>query len=123
MSLDLSPLPRESVFSPELGRVLLNVIILGAGSLPRGGKLTLSTASEARVRATIRGPRAAWPKALAPSLASEEAALAALDNPRTLLAPLVALIAHQLGVALALERSEQRTPGRREPPSLLIGAA
>lgn len=121
MRLDLSGLPRESLFSPELSRVLVNVIILGAEALPRGGTLTFSPTNEARVRASIRGTRAAWPAALAPSLVSEAAALAALDNPRTVLGPLVALIAHRLGIPLVLERGTHPS-GRRGPPALLIGS-
>ena len=121
MRLDLSSLPRGRLFSPELSRVLLNVIVLAAESLPRGGTLTLLQTSEAGVIATIRGQRAAWPETLAASLGSEAAAWSALDTPRGLLAPLVALIAHRLGVPLALA-PPTRVPGRRGPPSLLIGA-
>ncbi len=122
MRLDLSALPPTTLLSPELSRVVLNVVILAAESLPRGGTLTLSRTSQAGVLATIRGQRAAWPGALAPSLASETAAWAALDNPRNLLAPLVALIAHRQGIPLAL----LPPPGasrRRGPLPLLIGAA
>ena len=120
MRLDLSALPRGRLFSPELGRVLLNVIILAAEALPRGGTLALSQASDAGVIATIRGPRAAWPQTLAASLGNETAAWSALDNPRGLLAPLVALIAHRLGVPLALAQPA-RVPDRRGPSPLLIG--
>ena len=122
MRLDLSPLPRERLFSPEVSHVLLNVIILAAASLPLGGTLTLAPAGEAGVIATIRGQRAAWPETLAPSLGSEAAAWSALDNPRGLLAPLVALIAHRLGVPLALAHPT-RVPRRRGPLPLLVGAA
>ncbi len=122
MRLDLSALPPGALFSPELSRVLLNVVILAAESLPRGGTLTLAETSQASVLATIRGQRAAWPEALAAFLADEAAAWAGLDNPRTLLAPLVALIAHQLGVPLALLQPA-RVSRRHGPPPLLIGAA
>jgi histidine phosphotransferase ChpT len=110
MRLDLSALPSDTVFSPELSRVLLNVVILAAESLPRGGTLALSGTSQARVLATIRGQRAAWPDTLAASLASEAVAWAGLDNPRNLLAPLVALIAHRLGIPLALLRPARASP-------------
>ncbi|MBV8615676.1 MAG: hypothetical protein JOY66_18180 [Acetobacteraceae bacterium] len=122
MRLDLSALPKGRPFSPEVSRVLLNVIILAAQSLPLGGTLTLAPAGEAGVTATIRGRRAAWPERLAASLGSEAAAWSALDNPRGLIAPLAALIAHRLGVPLALAQPT-RVPRRRGPPPLLIGAA
>ena len=123
MRLDFSMLPPDTLLSPEISRVLLNVVILAAESLPRGGTLTLSETSEACVMATIQGQRAAWPAALAPSTVSEAAAWAALDTPRNLLAPLVALIAHRLGVRLALSQPAHDSRRRRRPPPLLIGAA
>ena len=40
-ALDLAALPDETVFDPAFARVVLNLILLGADGLPRGGVISL----------------------------------------------------------------------------------
>jgi hypothetical protein len=82
--------------------VVLNLLLLAAEALRGGGTLRLSGAPDGELLIRIDGPRAAWPAGLAACLADEEAAWAALDDPRALQAPLTALIARQAGVRLSM---------------------
>ena len=124
LDVDLSALPAAIVLPPRMARVVLNVLLLAAESLPRGGVIGLATADGADILVTIIGVRAAWPAGLARYLADEDAAWAALDGPRALLAPLVALLARRLGIRVSLLLSSGTLPLRRgrrisAPPLLL----
>ncbi|MEO8716242.1 MAG: histidine phosphotransferase family protein, partial [Acetobacteraceae bacterium] len=94
--LDLSALASGTVFAPGLGRLLLNVAVLAAECLPRGGTLALAGIEDGLL-ARLMGPRAAWPAGFAAVLADEAAAWAALTDARRLTAPLLALLARNLG--------------------------
>jgi histidine phosphotransferase ChpT len=122
--LDLSALPAGTAFAPALSRVLLNLALLAAECLPRGGALTLAEAGPGTLIATIAGPRAAWPDGFAAVLVDGAAALAALTDPHRLQGPLLALLARRLGVRLSLLMAAGGAPAgggrRRSPPPLLI---
>lgn len=124
LDLDLSALPAATVLPPRMARIILNVLLLAAESLPRGGVIALSGADGADILVTIIGLRAAWPAGLAACLADEDAAWAALGGPRGLLAPLVALLSRRLAVRVSLLLSSGSLPSRRgrrisAPPLLL----
>ena len=119
--LDVTALRRETVFPAAMARILLNVVLLAAESLPRGGTLALADAGDGQVLATLTGPRAAWPPDLAAVIADEAAAWAALAEPRTLLAPLTALLARRAGIRLSLPMPTG-TQRRRRPPLLIAPA-
>jgi histidine phosphotransferase ChpT len=124
LDVDLSTLPAATVFSPRMARILLNVLLLAAESLPRGGVIALATADGADILVTIIGMRAAWPAGLAACLADEDAAWAALSGRRGLLAPLVGLLSRRLAVRVSLLLSSGSLPVRRgrrisAPPLLL----
>jgi histidine phosphotransferase ChpT len=116
MTLDFSGVPRTKVFGDGSGRVLLNLMLLGAESLPGGGTLTLA-GSDSNVAVTIAGSRAAWPAGFAAMLSDNTAAWAALTSARTLQAPLTALLAGSLGLRLSLQTVPART---RAPPPVLL---
>ena len=99
--VDLIGLPADTVFPPPLARVLLNVLLLAQSSLPEGGRIALH-GDPTDVFVTIAGPNAAWPPGLALYLVDADAAMAALSDPRTLQAPLTALLAFGLGVRLSM---------------------
>lgn len=103
--LDVSDLPAATVFPSPIGRLVLNVLLLAAESLPRGGVLRLD-GTPADVIARLEGPNAAWPAGLIGMLADEAAAWQALTSPqaspRTLQAPLTALLARHHGVHLTV---------------------
>lgn len=99
VALDLAGLPPATVFPPATGRLVLNLLLLAADSLPRGGALRLDGAA-GDVIARLDGPHAAWPAGLIGMLADEAAAWQALTNPRALQAPLTALLARHHGLRL-----------------------
>jgi histidine phosphotransferase ChpT len=102
ITLELSGLPSDTVFGPRAGRLVLNLLLLAAEALPVGGCLALTGSPAADLVATIAGPRAGWPASLAACLSDPTAAGDALTGPRALQAPLLALLAHEYGVRLAL---------------------
>ncbi len=123
VTLDLSGLPRGDSFSPTLGRMLLNLLLLAPEAMPRGGTLALSRVDDAGVLARIAGPRAAWPNGFAGYVADPAAARAALTPPRLRLGPWLVLLGAQLGVLLSLLRPVGTGRGRGTAPLLLRAEA
>jgi histidine phosphotransferase ChpT len=101
VGLDVSSLPATTVFPPVVGRLVLNLLLLAAESLPRGGVLRLDGGS-IDVIAQLIGPSAAWPPGLIGMLADEATAWQALADPRTVQAPLTALLARHHGLRLTV---------------------
>src|SRR5208282_4723840 len=101
VGLDVSGLPAATVFAPAIGRLVLNLLLLAAESLPRGGVLRLDGGA-GDVIARLDGPDAAWPAGLIGMLADEAAAWQALTNPRAVQAPLTALLARHHGLRLTV---------------------
>ena len=87
------------VFPAPVARVLLNLLLLGAEALPRGGTVTLAGAPGADVLVMVDGPDAAWPPGLALSLTGTGVPV---DKPRAVQAPLVAMLARAAGLRLSL---------------------
>jgi hypothetical protein len=102
MELDLAALPRRTVFASGIGRILLNLLLLGPEALPRGGRFSVTPLDDGGMLVRIAGPRAAWPQGFALHLADPEAAFAALSGPRAVLGPWIGLLAAQLDVRAAL---------------------
>jgi histidine phosphotransferase ChpT len=101
--LDLTGLPGDVVFSPEAGRVVLNLLLLAVESLPGGGAVALSGSPLGGIVVTISGARAGWPASLPLWLIDETTAREAmLANPRALQAPLTALLARTHGFRLSM---------------------
>ena len=69
--LDLTGLVPGSAFPPPAARVILNLVLLAAESLPGGGTVALSGSSADSILVTIAGPRAAWPAGFATWLHDE----------------------------------------------------
>jgi histidine phosphotransferase ChpT len=112
--LDLSALAPATVFAPPVGRVILNLVLLGAEALPGGGTVWLEMAGPDLVIG-IAGPRAQWPAGLAAALAGE----AAIDGPRGLQAPLTVLLARAAGLHVSL-LMPAATVGMVGTPHLLL---
>ena len=107
ISLQLDRLVPSARFPPGAARLVLNLLLLAAESLPAGGTIALAGDPEAEVQVSILGLRAAWPAGLAAYLADEERAWAALGGDsstalRGLQAPVTALIARTCGVRLSM---------------------
>ncbi len=98
VTLDLSSLPPETVFAPlPLGRVVLNLFLLGAEALPAGGTVWLEMAGPDLVLG-IAGPRTEWPPGLAAAFAGE----AMIEGPSGVQAPLTVRLARAAGLPLSL---------------------
>ncbi|MBW4089729.1 MAG: hypothetical protein HIU82_01250 [Proteobacteria bacterium] len=102
MELDLAALPPRTVFAPGIGRILLNLLLLGPEALPLGGKFSVTPLDDGGMLVRIAGPRAAWPQGFALYLTDPEAAFAALSGPRAVLGPWIGMLAAQLDVRAAL---------------------
>ncbi len=119
IEFETSGVPAHTVFPPPVGRVVLNLLILAAESVPGGGRILLAgTAGDLFLR--ILGPNAAWPAGLATCLADEAAAIQALQSPRGIQMPLAALMGHALGVRLSLLIGPAAVG---VPPPIRIGGA
>lgn len=118
--LDLDHLAPTGAFAPDATRLVLNVMLLAAESLPAGGAMELAGDPMDDVMIRIRGPRAGWPPGLAGMLADPAHARMSLRNghagPRGLQAPLTALIAHATGLRLAFLMAAQ---AEAAPPLLM----
>ena len=119
VGLDVSGLPETTVFPPAIGRLVLNLLLLAAESLPKGGVLRLDGGS-ADVIARLVGPSAAWPAGLIGMLADGTAAWKALADPRTVQAPLTALLARHYGLLLTA-MVPSGSPTAAPPLRLLAG--
>ncbi|MDE2333448.1 MAG: hypothetical protein KGK10_02800 [Rhodospirillales bacterium] len=123
--LDITGLPGQARLRPELGRILLNVLLLGAEGMPRGGTLALHGDPEGDIAALLAGPGAAWPAGTAQALAHPAAALSRLRDPsttlpsRVLVASFIALLAAREGLRLRLLLG----PGEAQAPPLLLTRA
>ncbi len=90
--LDFGSVAASEVFAPRVARIVLNLLLLAADGLPRGGMIKLiGGAADLFVR--IEGQGAAWPTGLAACVHDEAAAIAALSTARSVQMPLTALFA------------------------------
>jgi Histidine phosphotransferase C-terminal domain len=107
--LDTVNLVQTAVFPPGTGRVLLNLLLLAADSLPGGGSVALAGSVE-DIFVRITGPGAAWPANFAALVHDEAAALAALPTEAGLQAALTVLLAAQEGLRLSFVIPPPRQP-------------
>ncbi len=118
MEVDLTALDAgepNGMFAPALARLLLNLLMLASEALPAGGRVRLGGSVAEGIVLAIDGPQAAWPTGLPAMLGHEDAAWAAIGEPRALQAPLTALIAAAAGYRLSLLLG----PASAAPPLLL----
>jgi histidine phosphotransferase ChpT len=98
--VDLSALPEAIVFPAAFGRIVLNILLLAADSLPQGGHVVLAgTMDDMFVR--ILGPVSEWPIGIALCLADEAEAQSALTDGRDVQMAVTAMIAHAAGIRLS----------------------
>jgi histidine phosphotransferase ChpT len=92
IDLDVRMVRPGNSFAAPFGRVTLNLILLAADCLRKGGAIVLVGQSD-DLLARIEGPDAAWPAGLAVCLRDEREAIAALTNAGSVQMPLTALLA------------------------------
>jgi len=102
LQIDTDLVTEAAALPAGTARVLLNVLIIAAESLPHGGIITLSGSVDEGLVVIISGRGAAWPTGLPNWLTSRSAALAAMDDPRQLVGPLTAVLAEAEGVRVSL---------------------
>jgi histidine phosphotransferase ChpT len=117
ITVDASALDQATVFPAATGRIVLNLLLLAADSLPSGGIVILAgTPDDLFVR--IAGPAAAWPTGMATCLSDETEARSALTEWHSLQMALTALLAHAAGIRLSVLFAPT---ARNEPPILRLG--
>jgi hypothetical protein len=114
VAVDASALPGDMVCPAPLGRIVLNVLLLAADSLPAGGQIVLAGAVD-DLFVRIDGPAAAWPAGMALCLAQEAEAQSALTDGRDLQMAVTASLAH----ATAIRMSALIPPARQFEPAIL----
>lgn len=111
LTVDTTALLPSTVFPPAIGKLVLNLLLLGAQCLPSGGTIRVAgTSSDVFIQ--IIGPRAAWPPGMGACFVDESEAVAALASPRDLQMPLTALMAQGSGLRLSMLMG----PGGDPPP-------
>jgi histidine phosphotransferase ChpT len=100
VAVDVSALDGGTVFSPSTGRIVLNLLLLAANSVPGGGTVILAGAAD-DLFIRIAGPHAAWPVGLALCLADETEARLALAESPSLQMAMTALLAQAVGIRLS----------------------
>jgi hypothetical protein len=124
VSVDPTGLEETCVFPPPVGRIVLNLLLLAAASLPLGGTVMLAGSAD-DLFMQIAGPGAAWPAGLAACAVDQATAVAAisgtpLNGGGGVQMPLTALLAHTSGVRLSFLLSPS---SRSEPPMLRLGGS
>jgi histidine phosphotransferase ChpT len=121
VQLDLTGLAPGTTFPPSLARLVLNVVLLAAESLPNGGTIALAGSLDSVLLTTISGPRAAWPAGFTACLLDDTAAFqTAFDNPRHIQAPLTALLARKLDCRISVSIPSGAGDTENQAPPLLL---
>ncbi len=88
----------EGPFSEAVSRMLVNLMLLGADGLPRGGLMRLIGNRD--IILAVEGPGAAWPEALMTAIAGPGGVT--ITDPSTVTSPFAVLLAAALGLRLSL---------------------
>jgi histidine phosphotransferase ChpT len=94
-------IPDDTILPRPLAVVGLNLVMLAAQCLPKGGQVIMSGTAESLVVRLV-GESAAWPEGFAACIATPDRAVSAALAPRALQMPLTVLIAAGSGVALSV---------------------
>ena len=101
IAIDVQALDPSVVFPASTGRIVSNLLLLAAESLPSGGAVVLVGAVDDLFIKVI-GPGAAWPPGMELCFADEAEARAAVNEWRHPQMALTALLAHACGKRLSL---------------------
>lgn len=100
IALDTHALDPDVDFPPATARLLLNVILLAADGLPKGGAIMIIGGSTDLI-VRIDGPDGRWPAGLSLALRDEQTAFDTLRAARSPQLPLTALLALGRGIRLS----------------------
>ena len=115
--IDVSGVQPGCAFPPPIGRIILNMLLLAAESLPSGGDVIMAgSANDLFMR--IEGAGAAWPARTGECLVDENAAQSVMAAGGNAQMTLTALLAHAAGVRLSFLLSPGAGSG---PPILRLG--
>ena len=103
-------------FDGPMVRALLNLLLLGAEALPRGGVVALSSHESDGVIMTVKGKSAAWPAGLPQALL--DPLTVPIENPRAVQPPMAVLLALAAGRRLRMLPSP--SPAAEELAALLM---
>ena len=117
IAVDFSALANRTEWSAPAGRIVLNLLLLAAGSLPAGGTIVLAGSAD-DLFVKIAGSGAAWPAGLARCLTDETEAIAALTGERNVQMAITALLARATGIRLSIVFA---AADRHEPVILRLG--
>ncbi len=92
----------SGVLPAPRARLVLNLLLLAAEALPRGGQIAASGDADGELRISAEGPRLGWPVGLVAACPA---------GPQHLLPSLCALLAERAGLALAWDG---------DPPALVV---
>jgi hypothetical protein len=101
VAVDLSAVDDDAVFPAHSGRILANLLLLAADSLPGGGTIVLAGRAE-DLFVQISGPGASWPLELPLCFANRTDAQTALGNAATWQMALTALFANAASIRLSV---------------------
>jgi histidine phosphotransferase ChpT len=90
----------DGPFDGPLSRVLLNLLLLGAEALPRGGVVALSSNGSGDILVTVKGRAASWPANLAQALLDPWAV--SIESPRVVQPPVAVMLARAAGRRLSM---------------------
>jgi histidine phosphotransferase ChpT len=117
ISVDMSAMDQNAVLPAATGRIVLNLLLLAADSLPSGGTVVVAGEPD-DLFVRISGQAAAWPTGTAVCLLDEAEARSALTDGRSLQMALTALLAHAAGIRLSVVLSGS---SRNKPAILRLG--
>ncbi len=91
---------QEGLFDGPVSRALLNLLLLGAEALPRGGVVALSSNGTGGILVTVKGKGAGWPAGLAQALLDPLAV--PIENPRAVQPPIAVMLVQAAGRRLSM---------------------
>jgi histidine phosphotransferase ChpT len=100
VGVDTRSLAPDCVFPSPVARVVLNLVLLAADCLTKGGTILLMGEPE-DLLVRIDGPGARWPAGFVDCMRDEAAALAAINGVRSVQVPLTALFAFSRNLRLS----------------------
>ena len=98
--LDTAALPRNCTFAPDTGRVVLNLVLLAADCLPKGGTISM-VGKPSDLLVLIDESGSGWPAYVIDCLNHDTRAIAGSASAQTVQLPMTVLLARSRGLRLS----------------------